>query len=307
MKMTIHDAFDAFIRDRQVYCSVGTIRTYRGHIKTFYSFLERKYGKPVTELQFSDIPEDDNIMAGYILQLREDNACIRNSTIRSYCRHVKAFLRFCYEMDYCRDFLKRVKMPRDDAAPKMPLCVDEVEQIEALFDRSTLKGSRNYCIFHLMLDCGLRCQEVRHLQVEHLQAGRNILYIKDSKGEKSRFTLAPDFIFTAIREYMQIAGHSSGIIFRGIKDGRPITQNTIKQLFQDMKKETGIDRLHAHLLRHTFATSFLIGGGNLEFLRVYLGHYDYSVTKTYTQMAAQCKMLGLDVYHLDKIFFTRGY
>lgn len=305
--MTIQKAFLEFIRDRQVYCSPVTIRTYRGHVKTFFNFLERRYGMPVTELQFTDIPEDDKIIAGYILQLREDNPKIRNTTIRSYCRHVKAFLRFCYDMDYCGDYLKRVKLPRDDSAPKMPLCVDEVEKIDALFDRSTLKGLRNYCIIHLMLDCGLRCQEVRHLQVEHLQPKRNILFIRDSKGEKSRFTLAPDFVFASIRNYLQLAGHSCGIIFRGLKDSEPITQNTIKQLFQDIKRETGINRLHAHLLRHTFATSFLIGGGNLEFLRVYLGHYDYSVTKTYTQMAAQCKMLGIDVYHLDKIFFTRGY
>lgn len=303
----IHRAFDAFIQDRQAYCSAATIRTYKGHMETFFTFLESEYHTPVTDLQFSDIPEDANVMAAYILFLKNQNATLRNTSIRSYCRHVKAFLHFCYEMDYCRDFLKRVKLPRDDAEPKLPLCVDEVERIDALFDRSTLKGSRNYCILHLMLDCGLRCQEVRHLQVEHLQQQRNIIYIKDSKGAKSRFTLAPDFVFDAVWQYLLLSGHSSGIIFRGLKDKEPISQNTIKQLFQDIKKEAGINRLHAHLLRHTFATSFLIGGGNLEFLRVYLGHYDYSVTKIYTQTAAQCKMLGLDVYHLDKIFFTRGY
>ena len=58
---------------------------------------------------------------------------------------------------------------------------------------------------------------------------------------------------------------------------------------------------------HTFDTSYLLGGGNLEFLRVFMGHYDYSVTKVYTSMAAQCRMLGIEVYKLDKIFFERGY
>ena len=39
------------------------------------------------------------------------------------------------------------------------------------------------------------------------------------------------------------------------EDGTPITDNTIKMYFQDLKESTGIIRLHPHLLRHTFATT----------------------------------------------------
>ena len=35
--------------------------------------------------------------------------------------------------------------------------------------------------------------------------------------------------------------------------------------------------------------------------------YDYTVTKGYASLAAECKMLGINVYKLDKIFFERGY
>ncbi len=45
----------------------------------------------------------------------------------------------------------------------------------------TKKGRRNYCIFHLMLDCGLRSQEVRHLRYENIDQERNIIHILDSK------------------------------------------------------------------------------------------------------------------------------
>lgn len=305
--MTVKDAYEEFLTDRIVYCSERTISTYKGHLKAYFAWLEKRYCSPIGALHFSDIPEKDNIISLYIVDVRKHNPAVRNTTLRSYARCIKAFLRFCYELDYCQDYMKRLKLPKDDSIPKEPLLVDEVEQLDVCFDRSTLKGSRNYCIIHLMLDCGLRSQEVRHLQVEHLQPERNIIMIKDSKGKKSRFTLAPDFIFTAIRKYMQLAGVSSGIIFLELRKDTPLTQNAIKQLFFDLKKQSGIKRLHAHLLRHTFATSYLIGGGNLEFLRVFMGHYDYSVTQKYTQMAAQCKMLGVDVYRLDSIFFTRGY
>ena len=181
-------------------------------------------------------------------------------------------------------------------------------KIDALFDRGTEQGLRNYCIFHLLLDCGLRRQEVCHLQVHHLDPERNILHIVNSKENKSRFVLVPDFLISALQEYDQRTGITSGYMLRQLRDSEcPLTSNTVKMIFQDLKISTGIDRLHAHLLRHTFAISYLIGGGNLEFLRVFLGHYDYAATKTYVAMAAQMKLLGAPVYQLDPIFFQRGY
>ena len=303
-KMTIADCFDRFLQDREVYCSPGTIVTYTGHVQIFFRFLEEKYCSMIQELTFDSFG-NDNIFNDFVVYLRQKN--IRNVTIRSYCRCVKAFLRFCYEEDLCRDYLKRVKLPKDDSVPQMPLFTDEVARINAQFDLETIKGLRNYCIIHLMLDCGLRSQEVRRLQVEHLDSDRNLLYILDSKGNKSRIVLIPDFLIFAIRKYMRTYSIDTGIIFLSLKNGEQLTSNAIKQLFADLKIATGIPRLHAHLLRHTFATSYLLGGGNLEFLRVFMGHSDYNVTKGYSSLAAECKMLGLDVYRLDSIFFTRGY
>jgi integrase/recombinase XerC/integrase/recombinase XerD len=87
----------------------------------------------------------------------------------------------------------------------------------------------------------------------------------------------------------------------------PINTNVIKQLFARIKKSTGIERVHPHLLRHTFATSYIIGGGNLEFLRIMLGHSDYETTKIYLHLAQQTKMLHNDIYKLDPVFFKSGY
>lgn len=306
--MTIVQAYKKFINDRSVYCAPRTLETYDGHVELFFRYLERTYYRNRSLLAFEDFPEDDNIYAGYIIKLRSQSPRIRNTTIRSYCRSIKSFLRFCYEHDICKDYLKGVKLPRDDAPPKLPLYQDEVQRIDQVLDQRTLLGLRNYCIVHLMLDCGLRSQEVIHLQVHELLRERNVIQILDTKGYKSRMTLIPDFMLQAIDRYLAMCGRSCGTIFYTVKQPvEPISRNAIKMLFQDLKHQANLPRLHAHLLRHTFATSYLIGGGNLEFLRVFMGHCDYAVTQGYSQLAAQCKMLGSDIYRLDPIFFTRGY
>lgn len=256
----------------------------------------------INMLDFDDIPTDDNILKAFIVELRAKST--RTVTIRSYCRAVKAFLRFCYENDICRDYMKGVKMPKDDSIPKFPLYSYEVELIDAYLDGSHMFDSRDYCIVHLMLDCGLRSQEVRNLQIEDLDRCKQLLHVNRSKGEKSRIVLCPDFVFAAIYDYL--AGRADGYVFL-TKQGTAINSNSIKLSFQHIKQGTGIKRLHPHLLRHTFATSYLLGGGNLEFLRVFMGHFDYTVTKQYSSLAAQCRMLGADIYKLDALFFERGY
>ncbi|MCM1113843.1 MAG: site-specific integrase [Muribaculum sp.] len=301
--MTAARAYDLFLQDRSGYCSAKTLETYSGHMKIFFRYLEKTY-LPADQLSFGQLPGDADILADYIRYLRFDYGHpVTNTTIRSYVRPVKAFLRFCYEKDICKDYLKRVKLPKPDAVPPAPLLVEEAAGLDACFDMTTVKGLRNYCIVHLMLDCGLRSQEVLHLELADVDPVHHLLHIRISKECKSRITMIPDALAVRIMDYMQRCGRSSGIIFYSLKQEQPLTGNSIKQLFQDLKQQSGIPRLHAHLLRHTFATAYLCGGGNLEFLRVLMGHSDYAVTKIYSSLAAQYKMLDVQIYQLDPIFF----
>lgn len=273
-----------FLSTKTAYCAPKTIIKYRDDIEKFISWLpEPLPGNPYLE---------------YITYLKTTGT--RTVTIRSYARSIKTFLRWAYENDFLPDYVKGVKLPRDDSRPKLPLYADEVNLIDEYLNQ------RDWLIFHLMLDCGLRRQEVINLQLENVISDKNLLQIINSKGNKSRYVLIPDFVLERLKIYICNTKIKNGNIFRS-SCGGSISENAIKMLFQRLKKKTCITRLHAHLLRHTFATSYLMGGGNLEYLRVFMGHYDYSVTKEYSSLAAQMKMLGADIYKLDPIWFTRGY
>jgi integrase len=57
-------------------------------------------------------------------------------------------------------------------------------------------------------------------------------------------------------------------------------------LFARLRRRSGIARLHPHLLRHTFATNYLIAGGDVFTLQQILGHTTLEMTRRYVTLAS---------------------
>ena len=64
-------------------------------------------------------------------------------------------------------------------------------------------------------------------------------------------------------------------------NGKPITTNTLKLLFSRLANKSGVQRLHAHLCRHTFATDYLYNGGDIHSLKEILGHTTLDMVNEY--------------------------
>lgn len=193
-------AYELFICDRETFCTKKTISFYRENILLFLAYLENIMGVSAENLNLNDIPV--KILSDYLRYLRKrkrfenhhfagpTDSPLKNTTVRTYCRAVKAFLNYCnHEFD--TGFSTKVKMPKDDSDEKVPLYDYEVEKIDWLFHLKTMTGCRNYCIFHLMLDCGLRAGEVVALRISDVYFDKNLIRIYNSKGNKTRMIILP--------------------------------------------------------------------------------------------------------------------
>ncbi len=69
-------------------------------------------------------------------------------------------------------------------------------------------------------------------------------------------------------------------------DGRPLTENSIELILSRLGQRSGVAHLHIHLLRHTFATNYLISGGDPFSLQQILGHSTLETTRRYVNQAA---------------------
>lgn len=316
--MTIYDAYDSFIKNGSTHWASKTKFYYELNVGYFLDYLKECYPEPES-VDLAELPE--TILTEYVIWLRSKqryaghplrdrmnvNGSIKCNTVNTYMRATKAFFNYVYQAHYTRvRFTEGLKLPRSDDDQIVPLLASEVMAIDAVFDRTIPNDLRNLCIIHLMLDAGLRSSEVIALCPGDIIFASQTIIINRSKGNKSRAVILCPSLHAMLREYFDLF-HPSGSLFTKMTENKAINESVMRSLFLRIIRNTGIDRLHPHLLRHTFATSYIMGGGNLETLRILMGHFDYSVTRKYLHLAAQNQILGADIYQLDPVFFKKAY
>lgn len=293
--MTILEAYKLFIQE-QMYRgnSNYTLDYYERSLKMFLNFCGN-------DMDIEDI--DVVLFKSYQLYISE-NLNINRVSVRTYARAVKVFLRWLYFEEYIDIDVNKLLLMKANKDVIVPLSDDEIKYLLNVYDNSTFLKSRNRCIIMLMLDCGLRLGEVVNLKTTDIDLKNRFLII-NGKGAKQRLipfgnsVLEQFILYNSYRKNVDIDLDSLFLTQRNA----PLTRNSIKMLFARIKKMKGLQRLYPHLLRHTFATNFIYHGGNLEVLRVLMGHSTINITQIYIHLAAQKHLLN-DSYQsdLDRLF-----
>lgn len=318
---TVKECLDLFYCDAESRLHDTTIKNYRNKMKAFLEFIQEHKGKPLDQIYMNEISRAD--MTAYQKYLRnmkrfkdhptlpKTAAVLSNNTIRDYITKLNIFFRFCLSNEYMDyDIITGMKLIRPEKKDKLPLYQSEVDQLNARFKNRSETNYRNLCILHLMLDAGLRPEEVVKLKLKDVNFEKGYLSIENSKGYKSRYIRMSKRLKKYLLNYKTCyrgggSGKDSFILKIGSRE--PITNSSIKMVFDRLKKSTGIDRLYPYLCRHTFASSFLLGGGNLESLRVLMGHSDISTTQQYLHISNQYGTIADDIYKLGNDFLDIYY
>lgn len=285
--MKVTEAFEMFV-DEQLFRnnSPKTLIWYRENLGAFFRWLG--VDSSIDDLTIFNY----KAYCSYLLHEYEHNGKpLKSSSVNSHVRCVKAFYNFCIQEDLIPDFSRKLKTTKVHKTEKLPLDDEEINLLLQSFGDTVLER-RNFCWVVLMCDSGLRRGEILSLIMKNVDLNHDFLLVT-GKGCKQRFVplgqLSHIALYDYISRYRSGAGGSDPVFVD--RFGNACNANTIKQVFQKLKKCTGIDRLHPHLLRHTFATNYLVDGGDLETLRLILGHSDLQVTSMYLHLAQNKRLL----------------
>lgn len=292
--MTVNKAYEMFMQEQQFRGnSTYTLEYYKRSLNMFINFCS-------VEMDIEDL--DIMTFKAYQLYISE-HLEINKISVRTYARAVKVFYRWLYFENYIDIDINRLNLMKANKEVILPLSDIEVKQLLMLYNNSSFLSCRNKSIIMLMLDCGLRLGEVVNLQLNDIDSVNHYIVV-NGKGSKQRvvpFGLALSEQLVIYFSYRNSISSASNSVFLTQKN-TAITHNTIKMLFARIKKKKTFSRVYPHLLRHTFATNYIYNGGNLEVLRVLMGHSTINITQIYIHLAAQMHLIN-DNYnsHLDTL------
>ncbi len=145
-------------------------------------------------------------------------------------------------------------------------------QITALLE--ALKQSRNADAYHvtmLVLATGARWSEAECLRAEQLSVSPPMVTFTDTKSGRNR-SIPLDDSFT-----IQLKTKETGRLFKGC-------YAAFRNAVDRAKIELPPGQL-SHVLRHTFASHFMINGGNILVLQKILGHGSLNMTMRYSHLS----------------------
>ena len=108
---------------------------------------------------------------------------------------------------------------------------------------------------------------------------RTALYVDAPKSTCAvRILPLPAFLLDALRE---LAGEREGSEYIFGNGARPAEPRTVQRRFQALARRTGLNGVHFHTLRHSFATRMLELGVDMKTVSVLMGHSSVRTTLEY--------------------------
>jgi tyrosine recombinase XerC len=281
----IQPLLDAYIRYlvAEKNLSPFTLRNYRTDILDFARFFEETEG-------VSPLQADRQSFRGYLAHAR-DSGVVTASLARKVST-VRNFFRFLVREGHLEtNALAGVSAPKRERRLPSILTRDHLSALIQAADEPTPQGLRNRAILELLYAAGVRLSEIVGLDLRSVDLNERTLLVR-GKGNKERMVLIGEPAERALRRYLSearpklSAGDGSALFLN--RDGHRLSGRSVQQIVRRHALRAGLDeRVHPHLLRHSFATHLLDGGAELRVVQDLLGHASASTTQIYTHVTEE--------------------
>lgn len=182
--------------------------------------------------------------------------------------------------------------------PDVISCEDAAHLLDQPFP-NTAAGLRDRAMLEVLYGCGLRVSELCGLDLRDADLDEELLRVF-GKGSKERVVPILGAAARVLGEYLDqgrvelVGKKPNAAVFLNVRGGR-ISRQSAHKIVERYGRVAGIEGLHPHTLRHSFATHLLEGGADLRVVQELLGHADISTTQLYTH---------LDRSHIRRVYLS---
>ena len=255
----------------------GSLRAYRQGVDQLRGWCQEN-GIGIREL----VPDD-------LIRFRNEvsESGLAPSTINIRLTGIRSFLLWLVDEGFGSDRLSEERIKRYLKSPKVPerempfLTADEVHSFQLAAQESD-NPDRDYQLFQVMLNSGLRLAEILNLRlgdIEQVGHGEGILTVRKGKGGNPRRFRVPPTVVKMVEYRMK----DLKLRWDDREDRERklfgMSHGNLRKLVKRTAKRAQIQKVVTpHTLRHTFGVHFQ---GPIELLQQIMGHRDLKTTLRY--------------------------
>ena len=149
--------------------------------------------------------------------------------------------------------------------------------------RSTAR--RDEAVVLLLIDTGLRASELCHLLRKDVDLKQGSIVVRRGKGGVGRIVYLGRRSRRVLWRYLAEREEDDPDEFLFLTQRRrPLTPNQLLQRVKRLGERAGVEGVHPHRFRHTFAIQYLRNGGDVFTLQRLLGHSSLAMVKRYLRL-----------------------
>lgn len=218
------------------------------------------------------------------------------ATIQHVVAHVRGFLRFLELSEQMPPGIgSQIDTPRVYRLEQLPRALgwDVVEAFLKSIDRHQPMGLRDYAMFSLMAQYGMRCSEIAALSLDDIRWRSRRITVSQRKTRSSLILPLTDLAATALHKYLRGGRRTCSQhrkIFLGCRAPYlPIKPTAVGEAFRRCLCRSSIDipLQGPHCLRHSYAVRLLRQGASLKEIGDLLGHSLSESTCMYLRLAVE--------------------
>lgn len=209
------------------------------------------------------------------------------ATVEGLCNTLRSFCAFCAKDELMEAVpFTNIRVPMPAADPIRPFTPEQVQDLLDAASRGR-NPERDRAIITFLVDTGLRVSELCSLTMGDINESKGELSVV-GKGRKRRTVYMQATARRFLWRYLTLRDDADELAPVFLNEaGRGLEPQGVAAMLERAGKGAGIEgvRCSPHTLRHTFAVSYLRGGGNVLELQRLLGHKSLEMTNRYVLLA----------------------
>ncbi|MDD2798405.1 MAG: tyrosine-type recombinase/integrase [Bacteroidales bacterium] len=282
--------------------STHTVLSYRNDLSQFVEFIRLEQG----EFILGKI--DSDIIRLWIVALMEQKRS--TTTVKRKLSALKSFYRFLLKRGIVtKNPIINIAGPK--SGKEIPSFVKESEMdflLEKSSEDTNFESLRDNAIMHLFYATGIRRAELLNLKDSDVDFFTSVIKVTGKRNKQRIIPLGEEIkqlLLNYLEERDVRIGVGDGHLF--VKsDGEALYPMLVHRIVSERLSITNISKKSPHVLRHTFATSMLNNGAQLNAVKELLGHSSLASTEVYTHTSFEELKRSYNSAHPRAIHFKKG-